>query len=80
MKQHCSYNELEAHVTARPGPEVIKHFSCSRQLSMNFFLLTNVKTPTIVGILTFVSRKNSIIDLSKPEKAEFLHMFILMSI
>ena len=45
----------------RPGPEVIKLFSCSTQLSMKFFLLINVKMPTIVGILTFMSRKNSLL-------------------
>ena len=50
------------------GPEVIKLFSCSTQLSMKFFLLINVKMPTIVGILTFMSRKNSILSLSEPEK------------
>ena len=33
------------------GPEVIKLFSCSTQLSMNFFLLINI------GILTFMSGK-----------------------
>ena len=37
-----------------PSPEVIKK-SCSTQLSMKFFLLINVKMPTIVGILTFMS-------------------------
>ena len=41
-----------------PGPDVIKLFSCSTQLSMKIFLLNNVKMPTIVGILTFMSRKN----------------------
>ena len=30
-----------------PGAEVIKLFPCSTQLSMNFFLLINVKMPTI---------------------------------
>ena len=49
-----------------PGPDVIKLFSCSTQLSMNFLLLINVKMPTIVGILTFISRKNSILGLSEP--------------
>ena len=34
-----------------PGPEVIKLFSCSTQLSMNFSLLINMKMPTIVGII-----------------------------
>ena len=51
-----------------PGPEVIKLFSYSTQLSMEFFQLINVKMPTIVGILTFMSGKNSIVDLSEPEK------------
>ena len=37
-------------------------------LSMNFFLLVNVKMPTIGGILTFMSKKNSTIGLSEPEK------------
>ena len=49
-----------------PGPEVIKLFSCSP--SMEFFLLINIKMPTIVGILTFMSRKNSILGLYEPEK------------
>ena len=48
------------------GLEVIKLIPCSTQLSMKFFLLINVKMPTIVGILTFMSRKNSIIGLSEP--------------
>ena len=40
------------------GPEVIKLFSCSTQLRLEFILLINVKMPTIVGILTFMSRIN----------------------
>ena len=38
-----------------PGPKIIKLFSCSTQLSTKFILLINVKMPTIVGILTFIS-------------------------
>ena len=53
----------------RPGPEVINLFSSSSQLSMKFFLLINVKMPTIVGILTFMNRKNSILGLSETEKS-----------
>ena len=63
-----------------PGPEVIKLFSCSAQLSTKFFLHINVKMPTIVGILTFLSRKNNILGLAEPKKAEFLDIFILMTI
>ena len=39
------------------GTNVIKLCSCSTKLSMKFFLHINVKMPTIVGILTFISRK-----------------------
>ena len=42
--------------------------------------LTYVKMPTIVGILTYLSRKNNILDLTEPKKAEFLDIFILLSI
>ena len=50
------------------GPKVIKKILCSTQLGMKFFLLINVKMPTIVGILTFMSRKNSILCFSDSEK------------
>ena len=52
----------------KTSPEVIKKISCSTQLSMKFFLLINVKMPTIVGVLTFMSRNNSILGLCEPEK------------
>ena len=35
-------------------------------------LLINFKIPTIVGILTFMSGKNSILGLSEPIKGEFM--------
>ena len=37
---------------------------------MKFFLLINVKMPTTVGILTYMSQKNSILGLFEPKKAE----------
>ena len=43
----------------RPGSEVIKLFSYSTQLSMKIILLIDVKMPTIVGILTFISMINA---------------------
>ena len=46
---------------------------------MKFFLLINVKMPTIVGILTFMSRKNSILSVSESEKAEFLNILYLQA-
>ena len=63
-----SYDPHLYQTLLKHGPEVIKPFSCSTQLSMNFFLLINVKMPTIVGILRFMNRKNSILSLSEPEK------------
>ena len=47
----------------RLGSEVIKLFSCSTQLNMNFILLINVKMPTVVGVLTFISRVKDICNL-----------------
>ena len=64
----------------KSGPEVVKFFSCSTQLSMKLFLCINVKVPTIVGTLTCMSGKNSILGLSEPKTAECLDIFILMSI
>ena len=57
----------------KPGPEVIKLFTCSTHLSMNFILLINVKMPTIVGILTFISMINT---TSERLKARNLHLSI----
>ena len=45
-----------------PGLKVIKLFSCSNQLSTKFIMLINVKMPTIVGILTFISVINTTSD------------------
>ena len=39
------------------------------------FLLINVKMPTIVGILRFMSGKNSILGLSEPKRAGFPEYF-----
>ena len=43
-----------------PGLEVINLFSCSTQLRTKFIMLINIKMPTIVGILTFISMINTI--------------------
>ena len=50
--------DMKHHFNNSSGAEVIKLFSCSAQLSLKFILLINVKMPTIVGILTFMSRIN----------------------
>ena len=61
--------------SAKPGPEVIKLFSCSTQLSMKFSLLIYVKMPTTVGILTCIGGENNILGLTEPKKADFLKYF-----
>ena len=51
------------------GPEAIKLFKCSTQLSMKFFLLINIKMPTIVGILILISRRNFMLSSALQEKS-----------
>ena len=46
-------------LSRRTGPKVIKLFSCWTQMSTKFIPLINVKMPTIVGILTFISMINT---------------------
>ena len=74
------------------GPEVIKLFSYSTQLSTKFILRINVKMPTIVGILTFISMINTASERLKErdvficryfsfyEQLKFLVQFIQLSI
>ena len=71
------------------GPEVIKLFSCSAQLRLKFILLINVKIlkfillinvkmptmPTIVSILTLISRINYCLIGSMPEFSTDLGYF-----
>ena len=40
-----------------------KLFSSSAQLRLKFILLINVKMPTVIGILTFMSRINYRLEL-----------------
>ena len=57
----------------KPGPEVIKLFSCSTQLSTKFILLINVKMTTIVGISTFISILNTSEHLKARKVFIFMH-------
>ena len=59
------YSKINLNSDFGPGPEVLKLFSYSIQLSMKFILLINVKMPTILGILTFISRINTISERLK---------------
>ena len=66
-------------LTPNQAPTLLKKIS-STQLNMKFFLLINVKMPTVVGSLTFMSKKNSIQGLVILKNAEFLDIFVLMNI
>ena len=61
-----AYENIFKPVSFYPGPEVIKLLSRSAQLRLKFILLINVKTPTVVGVLTFISRINYRLWHSKP--------------
>ena len=62
-----------------PGPEVINFFQCSIQLSMKLILLINVKMPTIVGILTFISMIKQHLRGLKQETSSYDGTLIFMS-
>ena len=47
-----------------PGREVMKQFSCSTQLCMEYVLLTNIKMQLIIGIATFISSINKTFESS----------------
>ena len=61
------------------GPEVIKLFSCSTQLSTKFILHMNVKMPTIVGILTFITMINTTYERLKARNFLICRYFSFMS-
>ena len=60
-------------------PKVIKLLSCSTQLSTKYILLTNVKTPTIFGILTFTSMIDTTSSRLKARFFSFVGILFFMS-
>ena len=80
MHERQKTDPLQVHCNTNARPRGYKTFFMLTQLSMKFFLHINVKMPTIVGILTFISGKNSIIGLSEPKQAESIDIYIVMSI
>ena len=61
------------------GPELIKLFSCSTQLSTKFMLLITVKMSTIVGILTFISMINTTLERLKARNSSFVGILVFTS-
>ena len=55
----------------------MKFFSCSAQPRLKFFMLINVKMPTIVGILTFISRIYYRLWHSRPSISIYLGYFVI---
>ena len=47
----------------------LNFFSCKAEPSMNYFLLINIKMPTVVGILIFMSKKSSMLNWVEHEKS-----------
>ena len=56
-------------------PRRYKTFLCSTQLSAKFILLINIKMPTIVGILTFISMINTTSERLKAKLTSYLLVF-----
>ena len=56
---HSPFNFVDIGIIKAAWPRGYKTFSCSTQLSTKFILLINVKMPTIVDILTFISMINT---------------------
>ena len=65
---HSSSKVVDNTLDYQFRPRGYRNISCSTKLKKKFFLLINVKMPTNVGILTMISRKNSTLGLSEPEK------------
>ena len=69
---HAQFNSVEHEILNAHKYKNIKEiqlFPDSDKPRMLFFLLINVKMPTIVGILTFMSRKNFMLNCIEHEKS-----------
>ena len=63
----------------RPGPDIIKLFSCSTHLSIKFILPINVKMPTTVRILTNMDSINTASESLKQISYLFQHFSFMSS-
>ena len=59
-----------------PGPEVIKLFSCSTQMSMKFALLINIKLLTIANSLLLNIAEHELFSANKYKNANSWHFHI----
>ena len=74
--QFCNHLDQEE---GESWPRGYKTFSCSTQLSTKVILLINVKMPTIVGILTFISMINTTSERLKARNFITLSILVFMS-
>ena len=58
-----------------PDPMVMHCFSHTTQLSINFIMLINVKTSTIVGVLTFIIIINTASESLKARHVSIFQSF-----
>ena len=72
-------SSIVQHLPRKTGPEVVKRSSSSTQMNMKFILLINVKMPTIVGILTFISMINTTPERMRNENSLFSRILLFMS-
>ena len=70
----------QVHTYLRSDPEVIQLFLCINQLSTNSILLINVKMPTTVGILTFISMINTTFSRLKANKSLFVGILVFKKV
>ena len=67
-------------IYAKFWPRGYKSLSWSNQLSMKFIMLINVKMPTIVGILTFMSMVNTISEFESKKSLYFSALLLLCAV
>ena len=82
----CASNEYLQHILSRrskdnilwiPGPQVIKLFSCSTQLSMKFFMLINLRLLTIAISLVLNIADHEHFSANKYENANYCWHFYI---
>ena len=61
------------------GPEVIKHFTYSTQLSMKLILLINLKVLTLANSFLLNLSDHENLSANKYENAKFVGIFIFIS-
>ena len=63
-------------ISLRPGPEGIKLFSCSTQLSVKFLMLINLKLLTMPNSFLLNITKHEHFPANKYENAKYWHFHI----